>query len=114
MYLLVALNRKAVVNGNPYYYAPGDMKEYQIGDRLSRKLEADNFCEDMWHEFGGLMDIAGGDCDYFGPEKCRGLARWTEEKLRGVSDPELKDFYEVLLDYSRTAAGCGTGIDFEF
>lgn len=115
MWIRVAMNDEAIHKNtvqNLTYIDGGKYKEYYFGDEIAKKLEEDHFLTEMWTELDALFDW--GDCDFFYPERCKKFKIWLTTKLENEMDSDLKQIYEVMLEYANIAVEKETGICFDF
>lgn len=113
MWLRTTTDKNCIQRQDGYIYIDGEHTEaYYFDQKTAQHLEEDGFLTEMWHQFDALLD--GGDCDFFEPDKCLKLQGWLKERLERKLKPDVREVYEVLLDYAEKAVKYDTGIDFDF
>ncbi len=113
MWIRVATDNSAVHSEGGYTYVSREnSEEYYFSEEVAAMLDQDNFLQEMWDRFDALFDW--GDCDYFRADKCGRLADWLKNRLKKDLPDQVKEVYQVMLDYCQKAIDARTGIDFDF
>ena len=116
MRINVALTKEAVSYGQygtPYIdEETPDTDGFEFDENVAKKLDQDDFLNEMWSKFGAVFDW--GDCDYFPANLCVPLITWLEDRLQRELPVEVRDFYEKLLEFARIAVSADSGIAFYF
>lgn len=95
-------------------YLPDNMPNKGIRFK-GKASDADLLASDLVPGLDTVCDnnLSYGDVEYFDTEQCKDIEQWLMHRMQHDMTPRLRELYQVLLTYLRSAIVHGTGVVIE-